>query len=554
MCFRIKLKWKIVSRLVSPEAAERLHNGLLFNRRGGKSFVHSIGGRIRTDYEPVTLEPTDVFHHTLSKRKEALGLQGNKFPYPIVGFPFGGSNRLNVSIRLFGQFACVTIELDSFEVNANTDLLSLQKLESYPKIAQFARIIVGIVVSADRHAPQLPSLPKYFPAVQVVSQDSGAVLTELNLVELVTHHPLPRDTVISAVMEKNHTHQVDQSTLLVDKLGIVSYVPWIAKVAISGNSQRFENTCSMLELAAILKAHFVASINLPEGIIRVISSSSEAIPESVSAQNTWNLIVSEFGLKSALENSSTMQLQPIKEKILIVAVTSVEVEAILSAFAKETGKASRSIKQDGYVYQCLGQIGEYEVFLAISEMGTGGVTGSQESVRRAISAIKPHAVFMVGIAFGVNKQKFAVGDILVSKQLLLYELQRVGSGSKIILRGDKVPASASLLNWIRHATPTWVTGHQAKVEPGLILSGEKLIDSLDFRQQLIVAAPEAIGGEMEGAGLYVSCENENVPWILVKAICDWADGNKGRNKKANQQVAAINASAFVLHVLKSTSS
>ncbi|MFB3154300.1 MAG: NB-ARC domain-containing protein, partial [Candidatus Acidiferrales bacterium] len=62
--------------------------------------------------------------------------------------------------------------------------------------------------------------------------------------------------------------------------------------------------------------------------------------------------------------------------------------------------------------------------------------------------------------------------------------------------------------------------------------------------------PEAIGGEMEGAGLYVSCHDENVDWILVKAICDWADGHKAEDKKARQQTAAHNAASFVLHALQ----
>ena len=65
---------------------------------------------------------------------------------------------------------------------------------------------------------------------------------------------------------------------------------------------------------------------------------------------------------------------------------------------------------------------------------------------------------------------------------------------------------------------------------GTILSGAKLVDSMDFRQQLRALEPEAIGGEMEGAGLYVACHDLKVDWILVKAICDFADGQKSRNK------------------------
>jgi nucleoside phosphorylase len=67
------------------------------------------------------------------------------------------------------------------------------------------------------------------------------------------------------------------------------------------------------------------------------------------------------------------------------------------------------------------------------------------------------------------------------------------------------------------------------------------------RDWLLKIEPEAIGGEMEGAGLYAAARDAKVDWILVKAICDWADGTK--NNDAQPQ-AARNAAQFVLHVLQ----
>jgi len=55
---------------------------------------------------------------------------------------------------------------------------------------------------------------------------------------------------------------------------------------------------------------------------------------------------------------------------------------------------------------------------------------------------------------------------------------------------------------------------------------------------------------MEGAGLYAACQVAKVDRLLVKAICDWADGNKSKNKSTNQQKAAANAARFVVHLLK----
>ncbi len=185
-----------------------------------------------------------------------------------------------------------------------------------------------------------------------------------------------------------------------------------------------------------------------------------------------------------------------------------------------------------------------------SEMGTGGPSGATLTINEGIKALSPSAVVMVGIAFGVDRKKQCIGDILVSRQLLAYELQRVGKAGtevNIIVRGDRPQASPRILDRFRAGALNW-SGQ--KVDFGLVLSGDKLVDNIDFRDQLCRFAPDAIGGEMEGTGLYSAAQRNKVDWILVKAICDWADGNKGRNKSVRQQQAAENAVHFALHVLQ----
>jgi nucleoside phosphorylase len=51
---------------------------------------------------------------------------------------------------------------------------------------------------------------------------------------------------------------------------------------------------------------------------------------------------------------------------------------------------------------------------------------------------------------------------------------------------------------------------------------------------------------MEGVGLAAAAVRHGVPWILVKAICDWADGKK---HKKHQPLAAAAAVSLVHHVL-----
>jgi nucleoside phosphorylase len=104
------------------------------------------------------------------------------------------------------------------------------------------------------------------------------------------------------------------------------------------------------------------------------------------------------------------------------------------------------------------------------------------------------------------------------------------------------------LNHFRVFQQTRWTG--ATVRFGLVLTGEKLVDDIDYHDQLVALEEEAVGGEMEGAGLYVSSYDNKVDWIVVKAICDWGDGNKEVDKTPRQQLAARNAAEFVVQSLK----
>lgn len=265
------------------------------------------------------------------------------------------------------------------------------------------------------------------------------------------------------------------------------------------------------------------------------------MPRYVLGQGRWSL---ENGVVFVKEGRGMSR----QADVLLVTVTKAESKAVMEVFREATGSEPQPVAVNGYTYHDLGAVNGAQVFLATSRMGSGGVGGSQESVRKAIEALRPSAVIMVGIAFGVDEQKQAIGDVLVSDQLWLYELARVGK-DEIVLRGDKPPASAWLSGRFHDADLYWDESN-GKVRLGSVLSGEKLVDNLDYRNQLKQAAPEAVGGEMEGAGLYVACQNAKVDWILVKAICDWADGNKGKDKDRRQQLAAHNAARFVLKALE----
>lgn len=253
-----------------------------------------------------------------------------------------------------------------------------------------------------------------------------------------------------------------------------------------------------------------------------------------------------------MDNANDKENNPadIKADILLVTVAEVEAKAILSSFPNP--QLSHVGDQ---TYHDFGMIGGARTFMVQSEMGPGGQSGAILTIQEGITALHPTAVIMVGIAFGVNEQKQHIGDILVSKKIMDYDLQRIGTNpdgtdSKlvIILRGDRPEASPRMLSRFRAAKKYWEAPPEVKF--GLVLSGAKLVDNQDFRDQLLKFEPEAIGGEMEGGGLYAAAQRKKVDWILVKAICDWGDGHKKQDEDQRQKEAAENAARFAKYVIE----
>jgi len=237
-----------------------------------------------------------------------------------------------------------------------------------------------------------------------------------------------------------------------------------------------------------------------------------------------------------------------KTDVLLVTTADVERDAVLRAAAKYTRTKATLYVGQSRTLHLLGRIGGSRILMVQTEQGTSTPGGSLPTLLKVISEIRPSEVIMVGIAFGVDPEKQDLGTVLVSRQIQQYEVQRVGTESehvRIIPRGDRATASVRLLSLIRAAS----VGLQRVPVFGLLLSGEKLVDNEAYRTLLTQFEPEAVGGEMEGGGLYVAALEEKVDWLVVKAICDWADGSKGQDKRRRQRLAAGRAASLVMAAL-----
>jgi WD40 repeat protein/nucleoside phosphorylase len=237
--------------------------------------------------------------------------------------------------------------------------------------------------------------------------------------------------------------------------------------------------------------------------------------------------------------------------IVLITFNEHETAAVLKQFHPQGEPVKHPIT--GAACNRLGVHGGMEIIHCVSKQGEDE---AQNICHTVIQGLRPKAIVGVGIAFGVNPGKQKIGDVLIPQDIQGYDLARV-STHLIEPRGPRPLCSSLLFQRFNHIDQSCRTYQQScpswpKIHTGTILSGSKLVDNLDYRTSLQQLASNIIGGEMEAIGIQVAADNNKVDWIIIKAICDWADGNKNTDTKdRDQKTAAENAAMVVYKALSS---
>ena len=251
------------------------------------------------------------------------------------------------------------------------------------------------------------------------------------------------------------------------------------------------------------------------------------------------------------------------KRFLFVTANENETTALLedTTFFNYTPDKRSSNPDDDSFYN-IGMFGKYEVVhFELQDQGSMLSGASLTSIYLAINYWKPDAVILVGISFGKDNQQMPeprqhIGDVLISTTMQDYESGKVKDG-KIQSDGPKPEAGKTLCSVFKHYAKSWkylINGRQAKCKFGLLLSGDKVVDDVEFKRALFKAFPRAIGGEMEGRGAYSACRTKKLSeWIIVKAICDWGENKESPHKQENQLTAARSAVSLLKHVFSEES-
>jgi nucleoside phosphorylase len=280
------------------------------------------------------------------------------------------------------------------------------------------------------------------------------------------------------------------------------------------------------------------------------TNAAKARPQSTSpdySNETWKKLPMPNVVQA--ESSGAELRKQWKPKVVLLTATPTERDTVLKHLeALPEAHGIIRLYHDNNAY-FIGRLGIHPVVLCMCSMGGSGRDSAQIVAGEAIRFWKPEAIIATGIAYGREPARQKIGDVLVSERIIAYEPQRVGNETTI-QRGQEFRPGTKLYCAFRNADVDWTfsdpVGVPCTPHFGPILSGEKLVDNADFKAGLFEKYPNAIGGEMEGVGVATCADREKCEWIVVKSICDWANGEKS---DSHQMFAAAASSSFVRHVL-----
>lgn len=181
----------------------------------------------------------------------------------------------------------------------------------------------------------------------------------------------------------------------------------------------------------------------------------------------------------------------------------------------------------------------------LAPLSTGSFSkgGSCEAVTCALKYFRPELAVSLGVAFGADPEKQDLGDVLVSRRILSWDTNSRSDG-KMTLRSEEIYHTSDSLfaRWavFLNSEVQLKASHGFRWYFGPLLSGGSVVSDAEEKRRLLEAAAakgeRAVGGEMEGTGLYSVCGKHNVPCAVIKGICDWAVSKNGWAEAAQGRV------------------
>ncbi|HDE9409189.1 TPA: 5'-methylthioadenosine/S-adenosylhomocysteine nucleosidase [Staphylococcus aureus] len=183
--------------------------------------------------------------------------------------------------------------------------------------------------------------------------------------------------------------------------------------------------------------------------------------------------------------------------------------------------------------------------VVITQSGIGKVNAAI-STTLLINKFKPDVIINTGSA-GALDESLNVGDVLISDDVKYHDADATAFGyeyGQIPQMPVAFQSSKPLIEKVSQVVQQQQQ-QQLTAKVGLIVSGDSFIGSVEQRQKIKKAFPNAMAVEMEATAIAQTCYQFNVPFVVVRAVSDLANGEAEMSFEAFLEKAAVSSSQTV---------
>lgn len=180
--------------------------------------------------------------------------------------------------------------------------------------------------------------------------------------------------------------------------------------------------------------------------------------------------------------------------------------------------------------------------VVITQSGIGKVNAAI-STTLLINKLKPDVIINTGSA-GALDESLNVGDVLISDDVKYHDADATAFGYEYG-QIPQMPVAFQSSKPLIEKVSQVVQQQQLTAKVGLIVSGDSFIGSVEQRQKIKKAFPNAMAVEMEATAIAQTCYQFNVPFVVVRAVSDLANGEAEMSFEAFLEKAAVSSSQTV---------
>lgn len=201
------------------------------------------------------------------------------------------------------------------------------------------------------------------------------------------------------------------------------------------------------------------------------------------------------------------------------------------------------------------------IYISVAWSGWGKVSASRASTRlinTKYKDIKIDLIIFTGVAGAINTN-LNQWDVIIPNLLIQHDMDATPIYEKHVipaLNKKYIEPKKEIYDWIFKVLERFNTKNNLpfqKTIKGLIATGDQFISDENALNNIRQSLESVLAVEMEGAAVAQVCEQEKIPWIVIRVISDGADAKASLNFKEFINAYEKYSWSLLKHLLSSIS-